>query len=479
MPGAWIYDFKSGGRILVPAPGHSGDGANQAGRSFNTLIVDDWRRCEEKGDAIARQLIERVRKPTWNQNHPIWENHIHFKGHAEDPGHKSHPRVKRMRQAIYDGSLRECIYSFCYRDISHKRRRDGVRWSKLIRQDKLIRSQRVNLPADRFHCQILGISARSGSSYYPAAILDRCRVPGLDPMIARDPQFPDDVFVLGFDVAPGASARADSSAAFVYRVREVDAEKLAAEMSINGQPVSASWIDEKFGAWEIAAVFAHTLKNKDARETSGFLHWLHARFGFAMVVLDFGAGGGGWWVFQELRKSKQIYNGLEFTVIPWAESHESASADKLPIVHAFKRDSEKQKTKIGQLSFIHQTCRSSDNGFLFAFHLRYQGAWYAMQIRYPLALEDRTDPVVEAWEPDKKQAMQTLDKGLQQLAKVNQLTNADGSAKTGRGGASFPMFRAVGKKDIAIASLQAFAGVMAYIEGDEEAREIEAEVFFS
>lgn len=160
QPGAWIYDFKNGSRISVPAPGHGKDGANQAGRSFNTLIVDDWRRCEEMGDALALQLIDRVRRPCWNQEHPLWCNHTHFKGHAESSGHKSHRRVLAFRKAIRDGSRHHALYSFCYRDISRK-------WGKMIRSDRLIKNQRINLPSDRFHCQHLGIGARSGSGYYP------------------------------------------------------------------------------------------------------------------------------------------------------------------------------------------------------------------------------------------------------------------------------------------------------------------------
>jgi hypothetical protein len=190
-------------------------------------------------------------------------------------------------------------------------------------------------------------------------------------------------------------------------------------------------------------------------------------------VLD--PGGGGQWVYKELRKPEQTFvemGWLERRVLPLCEPGETAVADKQPIIHFFKRGE-----IFDRLSFVNRHQLVGDDGFLSAIHQRYQAAWYAREILYPLGLGERPPEAAKQWEPDMVEAQRTLDKGLVQLSRVRQVTNSEGEPVVSRRG--FPLFEAKGKKDIAYSGLFAFAGAMAWIERHEEAREVEAEVYFS
>src|SRR5205085_2833486 len=99
----------NGSRIEMPAPGFLQDSTSQAGRRFNTLVVDDWYRASDKGEGIDKQLADRVSRPCYNQEHPVWGNHFHLKGHAEKPTHKAQKRVRGYRKKIREGSREHCL----------------------------------------------------------------------------------------------------------------------------------------------------------------------------------------------------------------------------------------------------------------------------------------------------------------------------------------------------------------------------------
>lgn len=503
-PGAWRMDFKCGGRILMPAPGHGTDGSSHASRRFNTLIVDEWRICEEKGDAMAKQLLSRVTRDSFNQHHPIWGNHIHRKGHAEPPSHKSQGLVNRFKRQIKDGSTRHAIYSFCYRDVSKKVDQEGKSWRKILVQTQMIRTMRAQLPEHERAGQLLGVSRRAGANFYPEAVLHECRVWWVEPQLRRLRDV--EVFILGQDLAPGATAKADSSASSVIRLREVrNGRGQMANGRLRGpmpdgrerpmpnvqiltpnargvwetmEPV-ATFRHPEFGDWEVAYVFDSVLKNVGSDETAGYIHRLDQRFTFSSIVLDMGAGGGGPWIYKDLRKAAQVWDGKTFTVIPVCHVGEAASGDKRAIVHYFKRGEE-----FDELSDVVKANLVSDDGFLAQWHDRFQGAWHAREVVCPIALEDRgmaegrrMKDEGPAWEPEKIEANRVLDLGLLQLTRINKLIRTgDGGAQMSRKG--FPLFRATGKKDIAMAKLMAFAGALHYIETQGGKREAEEECYF-
>jgi hypothetical protein len=222
----------------------------------------------------------------------------------------------------------------------------------------------------------------------------------------------------------------------------------------------------------MAVVYAYTLRGKSAPETSGYIHWLHSLFNFSKIVMDPGAGGGGWWVYKELKKPDQHWNGTRIRgVIPFVDVQEGTQSDKLPIVHWFKRSG-----NVGGLSFVSTQHMTSDNGLIYATHLRFQEAWNARQILLPMPKDLREKPPI--WLPDQSVAMSTIEKGVTQLTKVQMKTDASGQVLTSKGSA-WPMFRAVGRKDIAYSKMYAFCAAMLEIERSADEREDDAGVKFS
>lgn len=453
---SWVMNFKNGSRLIMPAPSFMTDSQTQATRRFNTLTVDDWLRAEDMGDAIAKQLVDRVTRPCFNQNHPIWCNHLHFKGHAERPSHKGHARVKSFKRLIKDGSTRHALYSFCFKDISDK-------FAPLIRPDHTIKSQRAALPRDQFMRQWLGIWTRDGSTYYPEVLIEAARKGYLVPAFGR--VYENEINVCGFDVAPGQSFRADYSATAVVRIIQLPAVLLK-KAGNDGMDGSDSGADDAGASrtgdtavdlpcnylhaerrYNVAITFAFMLRNKSGPETAGFIHLMHGIFAFSLIVLD--PGGGGLWVYKELKKDEQEIGGRRVKVVPLCTPDEPLHFDKQPIVHFFKRGGRFDEV-------VEPQYLTGDDGFLAACHLRYREAWEAGEVDLPLALEDRRPDEVEKWRPEQIAALKVIEIGIKQLSNVRQITNEAGEPLTSRRG--FALFEAKGKKDVAYAKFYAFIG---------------------
>ncbi len=121
-----------------------------------------WR-CEDMGDGIDRQIIDRARRASYNQRHPIWANHVKLLGHAGSMQDKDYRRFKGFRQKIRDGSPAHALISFCFRDYSKP-------YQKYL-NTSLKETQQASMSRDAFRRQWLGIWAVDGENYYPMAIV--------------------------------------------------------------------------------------------------------------------------------------------------------------------------------------------------------------------------------------------------------------------------------------------------------------------
>jgi len=474
-PGAWIWFFKNASRITMPAPNFLQDAKTAAGRRFNTLIVDEVWKAIEMGDGIEAQLVDRVSRPCFNQNHPIWGNHIHFKGHAQRPSHKGHKLLmKAFKQLIRDGSTRHAIYSFCYKDISPK-------FAPLIRPDHLIRTQRAALPRDQFIRQWLGIWMRDGSTYYPEVVVAAAMRGDLLPAFGR--VYVDEINIGGVDIGGAGGIRSDYSAVAVLRIVELQ-RKLNWKVRRIVNPAVAAVGFPNIGTelvdlpcnfsigerrFHQAFTFGFMMKGLTGPETSGLIHFFHRIFGFSLLVLD--PGGGGLWVYPHLKKDKQEIGGRIERVTPLCLPTETLTADKLPIVHYFQRGGE-----LDQL--VEPDYLRGPEGFLAAMHLKYREAWEMKQIHLPLAFDERPDSLTKLWTPEMVSAQKVLDLGVKQLSNVRQVTNSEGNPLTSKRG--FPLFESKMKKDVAYAKFQAFIGGLLWFHqhGDGESEEESGESYF-
>ena len=76
--------FRNGNKVLGPAPSFMKDAVTQASLRVNTLVIEEWTHIDAASDGIDKQLIDRTTRPSWNQYHPIWGNHIVFFGARAD-----------------------------------------------------------------------------------------------------------------------------------------------------------------------------------------------------------------------------------------------------------------------------------------------------------------------------------------------------------------------------------------------------------
>ena len=78
----WTAYFKNGSKLDMPAPSAQRDADTQASTRYHDLLLEEWTRIEDMGNAIDGQLKGRASEPAWNQYHPIWGNHILYSAHA-------------------------------------------------------------------------------------------------------------------------------------------------------------------------------------------------------------------------------------------------------------------------------------------------------------------------------------------------------------------------------------------------------------
>ena len=427
--GTYVMNFKNGSRIIMPAPNFMNDASTQATRRFNTLVVDDWLRAEDMGDGIGKQLVDRTTREGFNQNHPIWSNHLKFLGHAETPQHKGYARVQAYRRAVKDGSVNHALITFSYKDWTPK-------YAKRLLIKKVIREAKMTLSQDQFRRQWLGIWSRDGAAYYPESVLTMALRSDLFSIFKR--LYGDEVNILGFDVAAGQTAKADWCAGMVQRIVEIRSAKasLPSTYALHGRNFNVSY------------TFGHLLRNIGAPEVSGFIHLLHRVFGFSMIVLD--PGGGGLWVYKELKRPEQLVENQLMKVTPLCTPIDATlGGDRQPIIHFAQRGS-----ALG--SVFEPQFLVSDDGFIDAAHRGFRQGWEAREFLQPQLIENRSRAQVAQMTPQQKFANQALDTGFKQLLTVRQITRSDGTPQLSRRG--FAMFDAKGKKDAAYAMLYARIG---------------------
>jgi hypothetical protein len=459
-PGAWWMEFKDGSRIVAPAPGFMQDSMTQASRRFNTLVVDDYLRAMDMGEGIEKQLIDRVTRPCFNQEHPVWANHVKLLGHAEKPSHRGYARYKAARRAIADGDTGHAVISFCHLDWSD-RPVGGSTFRKKYCPTKVIKEQKRVLSWDQYCRQWLGIWSRDGQNYYPETVLARAWQ-RMVPLLGR--QFEDEINVLGLDFAPGVSVRSDFSSAAIFRAVPIG-ENRTDKTNRTYDGLTPNWFFEG-KAYHASFTFASMPKGLDAPRMAQFIHMLHRAFGFSKIVMD--PGGGGLWVYPELKRDQLLIDGVAQKFQPLCAKTELMQSGMQPIISWFKRGADFD-------DLMEPQYLSSDEGFIAFWHLQFRMAWEGGHIAVPMAMEERSPAEIRGWTPDQVWAQRILDTGMKQLNNVRQLTK-DGEVVTSRRG--FPMFQAVGKKDVAYAMWYAWCGMQALMRDAGAGMEMDAEDCF-
>ena len=454
-PGSWRCEFKNGSMIQLPAPGFLSDSKSQASRTFNTMIIGEYTQAAAMGEGVD-ELIGRVRGPNFNKAHPIWANHTLLSAHAESPTHPAYRYYKGVRDCVLGKHTRteqhtNGTFTASFMDWSDRATR-GSTFRKLYRDDAQINKTKRSSSKDQIRRVLLGLWSMDGKGWYAADMIKTVLRSVIRPQCVR--KLREEIFVLGQDIAPGQSGKADSSASFVWRVVEV------AKMEDCTETVDGHY-------FHISARFCHQMKNVDAGQTSGFIHGLHRAFGFAAIVIDMGAGGGGPWVYKELIKPRQLIFNEWCEVTPLCMRTEPNMEGKEAIVVPFKRSSDLDVLWPAKF-------QQGDEGIIEAAHRTLKEGFEAQEFEWPQLKENRDPADFGSMSHDEQWAQIHLDTAWRQATGVRVKVHPDGTPMlSGRG---FYRFEAQGaaKKDAIYAGMYGYAGVKLVLKnlvGDAQAYE--------
>lgn len=176
-PSSYTATFRSGGTISMPAPDIKNESANQASRRFNAIIFEEWTKFDAAGDAINSELIGRAAgTASFNANHPLWQNHLKFMGHAETRSHPSWVRYRSFLKRIREGDPRVAVISFNFKHWSGRLNHEGRSFRDAHRTDSILNSQiQADLAkgrTDQVLCKTGGFWVENARGLYPQASVD-------------------------------------------------------------------------------------------------------------------------------------------------------------------------------------------------------------------------------------------------------------------------------------------------------------------
>ena len=433
----WVY--RNNSIVQCPAANLAQNAENQASKRFHDVGLDESKVMDRSSDALDNQILGRVTAPGYNNDHPVWKNHVVMMGHAEDPdSHPFYRRVKAFRSLIRDGSQGYGIITSSYRDW-------GPKFQKDLRPDTMIRRDRLTLSRARFRQLWEGLWEHGTEDWYDAKDLNAAasrRVPVLTRR--RDPQT---IHAFGWDTAPGATRKADLNAGVAW----------AAVPLPDGTRETRGVFRFQDRAFRIHPVWAVEVLGRSAPELSGIIHRAHQRFNFRRIVFD--PGGGGAWVQKELWQERQFFDG-QYHRVTGLCTQESAHLypQASPVLVPFAR---------GSIDLAHvwgeERYRSSDEGPIEAIHRIAQGLFASGSVLWPSPVDDRPPAEMAAFDAEQAAALRVLSSALAQFLSIKVVVGADLAPRLTKRG--FLMFRAEGKrkKDLAYAALYGLSALLSLL----------------
>lgn len=188
--------YRNGNMLMMPATNAAKNMVTSASLSFNTLVLEECRELDVMSDGIDKILLDRARRYSWNQFHPILGNHIIFSGHAETLMHPSSSRHKFHLKRELAGDPRFVNISYCYKDYSNLPCGGGQTYKEKFRSQLATDVGAGSSSSAEWLGRGLGIWGANGSGWITEeAILraqDNGRRCGLIPCLSRQ-QFDESV----------------------------------------------------------------------------------------------------------------------------------------------------------------------------------------------------------------------------------------------------------------------------------------------
>jgi len=173
----------------MPAPSFARDAVTSAGLRLNTLVIEEWPHIDASSDGINKQLIDRTTRPSWNQFHPIWGNHILYTAHAQTMMHPAAERYKAHQRRVVAGDPTYANISYSYKDYSDLICHTGKSFKDEYRVESTIANKRNACSKAEWLGQGFGIWGASGIGWITEEMILRAqefgRRCGLIPVLSR------------------------------------------------------------------------------------------------------------------------------------------------------------------------------------------------------------------------------------------------------------------------------------------------------
>jgi hypothetical protein len=301
--------------------------------------------------------------------------------------------------------------------------------------------------------EALGIWSDNGKAFYAQEYIDNAYRYGMDRRVTPVTSRPDDYFAqknnqcyyfMGADPAKADTAKADDGALVILRATP-KADKTSNEPR----------------DWNLDFVWAYRVRKADAPQWAGIIHKKVEHFRLDGIMLD--PGGGGMWIRPELKKSKQVIEGIERDVIPIACPEDEP---EMPTTGKFILSMFKIMDTCVQRAWGSMQLANIDNLYD-VIHSEFQEAWALGLFSLPPKVRDMPRSEVATWSAEKLDASNLIDLMAKQITSINVKTDENGGTKFTKNGAK--QFVCKGKKDFAYAAMYSYAKFLTWLrEHDDE-----------
>lgn len=441
-PGCWKQHFKNKSLVAMPAPGFLQEARNLAGWRVNRLIIDEWTKIMASAggeEGITKQLLGRVTRACFNQHHPVRCNKIIRSATPELGAHPANRVVDEFEREMKRGNPDYFSFGFSFKDYSNLRCHTGKTFKEEYRDEKRLRTLKLSNAPEKYRAEGLGKRQKFSKDWYTQEMIDAAHELGkqrkLDPVLNRlmDPfgSVENCNYFLGIDPAPAQGQRSDAGALVALRARPLVSEPSQYETD-----------------WALDYVWAMKVAGRDIEWWSGHIHEKQQDFGFAVIVLDVGSGGGGIWMVPELRKDRQTISGTKVSVVPIVPRHTAAIEGQMVLVSLTRGDEDIKKL------WPELKHAQGDDVLRAAANTLFQTALAKGFLALPVKHHERDPKELIGWPPERVWASKLLTATGMQITKVKAETDEKGDWKLTRN--NVQKFFALGKDDFHDAARNAY-----------------------
>lgn len=450
-PSCWTCDYKNGSKVMMPAAGFLQDAKSQAGLRINDLFIDEWTKIAATSEGIEKQLIGRATRACFNKEHPFWKNHQIFLATAEDSSHPAWEKYQSFLEEANAANPDYALINFSFKDYSDLPFKDSGRsFKEIYREDSVINDIRKAQTAAGFRQEALGFWSRMGRTLYSGDSLEAAYKAGAStvrPIGSRSedwaPEKEKVYFFLGSDPAKADNKKADDGALVALRAEpkpEIPHPKEPTDFNLD---------------W----VWAYKVRKADGPQWSAIMHRKDIAFNFARICMD--PGGGGNWIRPELKKPKQMIQGVERNVIPIACIEDEA---EMPVFGKMALSMFKIADERIQSLWGHHQIQGGDKLYDIA-HTEFITAWMNGYFRMPPKARDVPRDEIAKWSEEKRWSNLLIQEMGKQLTRIVVKTMPDGKTFYTKNNAR--EFSSKGHKDFAYAAMFAYCAFLSWLKDAE------------